>query len=77
MTVAAAGAAGANLGTATGTQNAASNLGQAAASAAAGLLFGELRVASSWIVAVVMLIIAVASVGCESKPRRVSDQRIG
>lgn len=55
LSVATADQAGAAVGTAIGYQNAAGNLGQAAGSAAAGLLFNAIPVASFAVVAVLML----------------------
>ncbi len=72
LTVAAADAAGANVGSAIGIQNAASNLGQAAGLVAAGVLFSELPVDPFWVVAAVMLASAVASVWYEPRPAGVS-----
>lgn len=61
LSVATADRAGAAVGTAIGYQNAASNLGQAAGSAAAGLLFTALPAASFVAVAVLMLATAVVA----------------
>ena len=75
LTVAAADAAGANVGTATGIQNAAGNLGQAVGSAAAGLLFGELPLASFPLVALVMLAIAGAAASYGPRAATASNPR--
>jgi len=61
LSVATADRAGAEVGTAIGYQNAAANLGQAAGSAVAGLLFSTLPGASFGIVAVVMVAAAMAA----------------
>ncbi|HKS56486.1 MAG TPA: MFS transporter [Steroidobacteraceae bacterium] len=59
LSVATADQAGAAVGTAIGYQNAAGNLGQAAGSAAAGLLFNGAPVAPFAVVAALMLIAAI------------------
>ena len=59
LSVATADQAGAAVGTAIGYQNAAGNLGQAAGSAAAGLLFNTVAVAPFAVVAALMLLAAI------------------